>query len=326
MNTVPDLAVIIISTNEARWLTPCLTTVLAHAGSAELDVIVVDNESKDGTRELVESSFPSARVISSKNGGFGYANNRGWEASNARYALFLNPDTEIVDGTFGQLIDALDARPDVGLVGVRQLSSDGSLYPSMRRFPNAARAFGEALRSERWPFHPSWAGERVTDLACYEREQRCDWTVGAFMLARREALQSAGVMDERLFLQCEEPDLCLRLRRAGWEVRHLPLMTIIHHGGNAGRTPQMAAQDAFARRQYAYKHFSAAHRALYLGAIGTRHAARSVYPGGDPTAQARRTAARRALRALLRPSDPPFCAPPRTALWVGPPVGPERRS
>lgn len=320
-----DLAIIVVSTNEARWLGPCLSTVYDHVGDAAVEVIVVDNQSTDGTRAFVETTFPQARVVTSYNGGFGYANNRGWESADARYALFLNPDTEIVEGTFGELISALDTRPDVGLAGVRQLATDGSIYHSMRRFPNASRALGEALGSERWTIHPSWAGERVLDLDAYDREQPCDWTVGAFMIARREALLSAGVMDERFFLQCEEPDLCLRMKRAGWSVRHLPTMTIVHHAGKAGRDPRMAAQDAYARRQYARKHFSAAHRALYLSAIGTRHALRSVAPGRCPElTRARRAAARRALGILLWSSEPPFCEPPATALWLGPPAGPLR--
>jgi N-acetylglucosaminyl-diphospho-decaprenol L-rhamnosyltransferase len=317
-----DLAIVVISTNEARWLTPCLTTVFDHAGDATLDVIVVDNQSTDGTRELVESSFPAARVVSSQNGGFGYANNRGWESANARYGLFLNPDTEIVDGTFGELVSAMDDRPSVGLAGVRQLTGDGTLYPSMRRFPNAARALGEALGSERWPIHPAWAGERMLDISAYDREQECDWTVGAFMLARREALLSAGIMDERFFLQCEEPDLCLRMKRGGWSVRHLPVMTIVHHAGKGGRNPRMAAQDAFARWQYAHKHFSFGHRMAYLSAIGARHAVRTFPGRGSDADRARQRAARRALRTLMNPAEPPFCQPPQTALWLGPPVGP----
>jgi len=193
----------------------------------------------------------------------------------------------------------------------------------MRRFPNAARALGEALMCEHWPIQPSWAGERVIDYAAYDDEQVCDWTVGAFMLARREALMSAGVMDERFFLQSEEPDLCLRMKRAGWSVRHLPIMTIVHHAGKAGRNPRMAAQDAFSRRQYAYKHFSPAHRTLYLSAIGARHTFRIIAPArGSDDVRARRVAARRALRALVRPSQPPFCQPPASALWLGPPAGP----
>jgi GT2 family glycosyltransferase len=316
------LAVIVISTNEKRWLGPCLTTVYAHAGSATVEVIVVDNESTDGTREFVESHFPQARVTTCRNGGFAYGNNRGWEKADARYALFLNPDTEIVEGTFGDLIDALDKRPEVGLVGVRQMFPDGQLQSSMRRFPNAARALGEALWSERWPVHPSWSGERMLDLELHDRESDCDWTIGAFMLARREALLSAGVMDERFFLQCEEPDLCLRIKRAGWAIRHMPTMSIIHHAGKGGRKPRMAAQETYARRQYAYKHFSAVHRTAYLWAIAARHALRAVGTGGSEDAQARRRASRRALATLTHPSQPPFCHPPRTALWLGPPVGP----
>ena len=129
------------------------------------------------------------------------------------------------------LASLVDARPEVGLAGVRQSTGDGELYPSMRRFPNALRALGEALLCEHWPVRPAWAGERVIDMDAYDHEQECDWTVGAFMVARREALLSSGIMDERFFLQCEEPDLCLRMRRAGWSVRHLPLMTIVHHAG-----------------------------------------------------------------------------------------------
>lgn len=319
-----DLAIITISTNEVEWLGPCLSSIYEHAGDIRLDVVVVDNESTDGTQEFVESTFPEARVVRSQNGGFGYANNRGWESANARYALFLNPDTEIVDGSFADLIRAVDARPQVGLVGVRQLTSDGTLYPTMRRFPNAGRTLGEALFSESWPFHPAWAGERLLDMTAYDREHECDWTVGAFMLARREALLSAGLMDERYFLQCEEPDLCLRIKQAGWSVHHLPLMTIVHHAGKVGISPRMKAQDAFARRQYAHKHFSRPHRLGYLSAIGIKHALRAAASIREPreARRSRRQASYRAIRTLMRPSETPFCHPPQTALWVGPPRGP----
>ena len=145
-----DVAIIIVSTNEAKWLEPALSTVFAHAGDAKLDVVVVDNESTDGTRELVESKFPAARVVDSQNKGFAHANNRGAETCTARYVLFLNPDTEIVDGTFGELAAALDARPDVGMAGVRQLTGDGTLWPTIRYFPSVRRALGEAFGSERW--------------------------------------------------------------------------------------------------------------------------------------------------------------------------------
>jgi N-acetylglucosaminyl-diphospho-decaprenol L-rhamnosyltransferase len=310
-----DLAIVVISTNEAHWLEPCLSTVYDHAGGASLEVIVVDNSSTDGTRELVESRFPQARVVTSPNRGFAHGNNRGLEQAHARYLLLLNPDTEVVDGTFGDLLDLLDARPQIGLAGVRQVMPDGELSPSIRRFPRATRALGEALFSERWPIHPSWSGERVLDFGQYDREVDCDWTSGSFMLIRREALLGVGLLDERFFLQSEEPDLCLRVRRAGWEVRHMPQMTIVHHAGKAGIQPRMVAQDAYSRKQYARKYFGRTHRGLYLSAIGVRHMIRTTGVGAvGPARVARREGARRALRTLTGRCAPPFREPPPTAV------------
>jgi N-acetylglucosaminyl-diphospho-decaprenol L-rhamnosyltransferase len=314
-NDIADVAIVVVSTNEAHWLERCISTVFDRAGSATLDVVVVDNASTDGTREFVESRFPNVRVVSSQNRGFAHGNNRGLEQTRARYALLLNPDTEIVQGTFGELVDLLDARPLVGLAGVRQLTGGGTLWPTIRRFPSVSRALGEAMFSEHWPARPSWAGERVLDHDVYDREVACDWTSGSFMLVRREALVSAGLLDERFFIYSEEPDLCMRIKRAGWQVRHLPQMTIVHHAGKGGVRPRMVAQDAYARKQYAHKHFSALRRALYLSACGARHLIRAArIPARGADAAARRDAARCALRTLTGCAAPPFGVPPPTAV------------
>jgi GT2 family glycosyltransferase len=310
-----DLAIIIVSTNEGHWLGPCLTTVFEHAGGASLDVVVADNRSTDGTRELVEAEFASARVVTCENRGFAHANNRGFMTTNARYVLFLNPDTEILEGTFGELVRSLDDRPTVGLVGVKQVTPDGELFPTIRRFPNALRALGEALGSERFPFRASWLGERELDLDVYEREVDCDWTSGSFMLARREALLSGGILDERFFIYGEEPDLCLRMKQGGWEIRHLPTMTILHHAGKAGINPKMEAQNAIARMQHAQKHFGRAHRGAYRGALLMRYLLRTL-PGGGEDASARITAAKKVLRVLTGLDSPPFGGPAPHAVRV----------
>src|SRR5205085_3033216 len=125
-----------------------------------------------------------------------------------------------------------------------------------------------ALGSERLPFRASWLGERELRLERYESELSCDWTSGSFMIARKEALVSAGAMDERFFIYSEEPDLCLRIKKAGWDVRHLPTMTILHHAGKAGLNPRMLAQETYARRQYAMKHFSTLRGVAFTAAIG----------------------------------------------------------
>ena len=310
-----DLAIVVVSANDAHWLSRCLSSVLDHAGEATLDVVVVANGCTDGTRELVESDFPRARVVSAPNRGFSYGNNRGIERAQARYYLLLNPDTEIVSGDFDELIAMMDARPRVGLVGVRQVTADGTLWPTIRRFPSVTRALGEAMFSERWPIHPAWAGERVLDMARYEMEGECDWPLGAFMLARREALLSAGLLDERFFIYSEEPDLCRRIKQAGWSVRHLPRMTIVHHAGKGGIRPRNVAQETYARIQYARKWFGPVRRRLYLAAVGLRHVLRiaGASASGDRGA-VRREASVAALRALLGRAEPPYGAPSVTAV------------
>jgi GT2 family glycosyltransferase len=251
--------------------------------------------------------------VRADNRGFAHANNRGVMTGIGRYVLFLNPDTQLLAGSLAGLVATMDDRPDVGLVGVRQVTADGTLWPTMRYFPGIARALGDALGCERFSRRPKWAGERELDMTLYERETECDWVSGSFMLARREAGLSAGLFDERFFLYSEEPDLCLRMKRAGWGIRHLPTMTILHHSGKGGTRPKMTAQDVFTRRQYADKHFSRARRAGYLAAVGTKHLLRLALHSRELRPD-ENEAARLALRTLVGREGAPFRTPPQTSL------------
>ena len=161
---------------------------------------------------------------------------------------------------------ALDARPEVGVASVSQRATDGELLASIRRFPTPARDFGEAIGAAGGRLERSGARQRLRRL--HDRAVR-DWLVGAFLIARREAVAQVGPLDERFFLYAEETDWCLRFRAAGWDVRHLPLMTITHHEGDSTR-PEAVAQLGHSRRRYAYKHFAwpraaAIHASLVLG-------------------------------------------------------------
>ena len=135
------------------------------------------------------------------------------------------------------------------------------------------------------------------------------------MLARREALESAGFLDERFFIYSEETDLCLRIKGAGWEIRTFPYMTILHHAGKAGFNPRMASQEAYARRQYLSKHYGLLRRATRISALYVRHGLRAIGPGRDrDLAGGRQRAARAALRVLTGLEEPPFGDPPSQAL------------
>ena len=318
-----DIAIIIVSTSEGHWLRPCLSTAFAHIGDVSSDVVVVDNESRDGTADLVATEFPDARVVPSRNLGFSHGNNRGLITCDARYVLFLNPDTEILEGTFQELVEAMDARPTVGLIGVRQVTPDGRLDTTIRRFPNALRAFGDALAAERLPRRPRWLGERELDPSFYDREVGCDWTSGSFMLVRREAIESAGFLDERYFMYSDETDWCRRIKAAGWEIRHLPLMTILHHDGKAGIKPRIESLGASSRKLYARKHFSPVHRLLYLGAVLLGACLRSVYGGSGERGRLVRAANRRKVATLLGRVPAPFGPPSRYSVHL---AGPEQRA
>jgi N-acetylglucosaminyl-diphospho-decaprenol L-rhamnosyltransferase len=302
-----DLAIIIVSTNEAHWLRPCLRTVFDRMGDLSADVIVVDNDSSDDTAAVVEREFPAARVVRSANHGFSHANNRALMTCDARYVLLLNPDTEIASGTFEELVGAMDARPTVGLAGVRQVNGEGELCPTIRRFPNGIRALGEALAAERVLRR---FGEAERDLELYDREVECDWTTGSFMLVRREAVQSAGFLDERFFMYSDESDWCRRIKTAGWEVRHLPLMTIVHHYDKDGVKPSVEALAAYNRVVYARKHLSPAHWSFFKAAVLLRHLLRAVAPGSAE----RREANRAALMTLLGRAPVPYGPPSRVSV------------
>lgn len=292
---------IVVSHDQARWLAHCLPTVLEHAGDVALDVVVVENGRTRETVDLVAREFPSVRVVVTENRGFANANNVGLATCSARWILFLNPDTELRGGSLADLVHELDVRPEVGIAGVRQVDASGSLTPTVRRFPTPARTLGDALGLERLPGRPGWLGERELRRDRYDRELDADWTIGSFMLVRREALDAVGGFDERFFLYSEEVDLCLRVSRAGWRIVHLPTLTILHHG-SSGRAldPRLASQSAWAQLQYVRKHEPASERA-FRAALLVRYGLRSFHPDAR-----RRGAAREAAALLLGLRRPPF--------------------
>jgi GT2 family glycosyltransferase len=297
---VHDLAVIVVSHNQERWLPRCLATLLEHAQGLSLDVVVVDNGDTRAACELVEREFPQARAIASENRGYAHANNLALATCDARWALFLNPDTELLEGSLAELVAGLAA--DVGIAGARQLDDEGAVIPTMRRFPSALVALGDSLGLERLPWRPGRLGERELRLERYAHAFEGDWTIGSFLLIRREALDAVGGFDERFFLYSEEVDLCLRVRRAGWKVVHSPAVTLRHHG-NSDRPadPRLQAQLARARLQYADKNLGAVSRPAFRAALLLRYGLRSLH--GEP---GRRAAARAATSLLFGRRPPPF--------------------
>ncbi len=206
-------------------------------------------------------------------------------------------------GLSQDLVDGLAARPTSVLSASARSCRTGSCIPTIRRFSTATRWFFEAIGSERFPFRASWLGERELDMSVYEQDFECDWRQRFVHARPARGPPECGILDERFFSSRDETDLCLRIKQAGWEVRHLPDLTILHHAGKAGWNPKLEAQGAYAKRLYMRKHFSPPHRLAATAALALGYGLRSVAWQSE---RERRECARAALGTLLGRRPPPL--------------------
>jgi len=280
----PDLSVAIVTFNGRELALATLRSALENAGPIAVEWFVADNGSSDGTPDAIAREMPDVTVFRGENRGFAHGNNVVLNHARGRYVLLLNPDVEIERGTLAELVAALDERPEVGAASVIHRGTAGHVLPSIRRFPSPLRGLAEALLATRLP-RLRHLQEHDRELDRYFEERPADWVCGAFLIARREAVEDAGLLDERFFLYSEEVDWCLRIRAAGWDIRHLPVMEVIHHEGPT--TPARVAEECHSRMLFARKHFGGRRARAIHGALLLKHGLRvTLY----------------AVPALLRPS------------------------
>jgi len=209
-----DLSIIIVSYNTAELIVDCLKTVLDSTG-VDQEIFVIDNASVDGSGPLVRRTFPTVHLVENiQNRGFAAANNQVMPLCRGSYLFFLNPDTTVMPDTFGRAIAFMNAHRSVGLAGTRIINPDGSLQESV---------------SYRYPGH-RYAGRELSalkgDIAC---------VLGAAMIARPEAVRAVRGFDEDFFLYGEDQDICLRIRKAGYEIGYIDEAIVIHLGGQSER-------------------------------------------------------------------------------------------
>jgi GT2 family glycosyltransferase len=249
------VAVVIASWNTRTLLAECLTSVLETAGDIDVEIVVVDNGSSDGSPAMVREEFPSVRLIANReNLGFARANNQAIAATTTPYVLMLNSDARLAPGALQRLLACLEASPRAGLVGAHLRFPNGAFQDSHARFPNL---MSEALilsglgRLLYGPWYPSF-GPHADAVPCV-----AEWVGGACMLARRTALAAVGGFDEEYFLYGEEMDLCYRLRRAGWNVWYEPTARVIHHSEGSSVRQHAAVEERLyrGRLQFFRKHY-----------------------------------------------------------------------
>jgi GT2 family glycosyltransferase len=284
--------VVVVAYRSAATLRGCVEPL---ADMPRVRVTVVDNASPDESAATI-ADLPVDVIQAPRNGGFSYGCNLGAAGSTAPYLLFLNPDARIGAEALETLVGVLRDEPATGLVGPRIRDDDGSLAPSLRRFPRLRSTFAQALFLHRvWP-RASWTDELIRDETAYERPATAEWVSGACMLVRRAAYEAIGGFDERFFLYCEDTDLCLRLWQSGQAVRFEPAAEVHHVGGassGAGETQAIAARS---RVLYARKHRSRAVARLEAFGVALGEATHVV---SSVTRSARRRGHAAALRAVL---------------------------
>lgn len=255
------LSIVIVNYNTRDLLRDCLRSVYASQGDLHYEVIVVDNCSRDGSVAMVEEEYPQATVIASPiNGGYAYANNLGLRQAQGHYLLLLNPDTVLPPNALMDMITFMEQHPDAGVAGPKLVLADGSLDLACRRsFPTLQVAFYRLVGlSKRYP--QSQRFNRY-NLGYLDPDQMAevDSVVGAFMMIRREALEQAGLLDERFFAYAEDIDLCYRIKvEHGWRVYYNPQVVVTHYKSQSTRKRALRMNVEFYRAMWLFhqKHYA----------------------------------------------------------------------
>ena len=227
-----DLSVIIVSWNAKDYLLKCLKSLSFAQSKTAMEIIVVDNDSADGSPEAVERDFPTVRLVrSGGNLGFARANNIGMRLSKGRYLALINSDVEVLGDCLGRLVDYCEQHPKVGMVGPHIIGRDRKLQRTCRGFPGIWNQFCRALALDAIFPKSKWLGGFLMSYWPQDTLQPVDMLTGCFWLARREALAQVGGLDERFFMYGEDMDWCKRFWLKGWPLVFVPAAEAIHYGG-----------------------------------------------------------------------------------------------
>jgi N-acetylglucosaminyl-diphospho-decaprenol L-rhamnosyltransferase len=307
----PDLSIVIVSYQVRALLAQCLESLTACA-TLDLQIIVVDNASTDGSADVARGRSDVQVIANAENAGFARANNQGLALATGRYWMLLNPDTEL-PGAQGNslelLVGFMDQHRRAGACGPSLFYADGARQHSAFRFPSLAQIYMD-LFPVNWRLRESrWNGRYPKSL--YERGEPfpIDHPLGAALVVRPDAVAQVGLLDEGYFIYAEEVDWCMRLKRAGWEIWCVPAAGILHHEARSTRQFRekmyielWKARFTLFRKQYSTVFNAAARRLVRRGMARQIRLAGDEHARGQITAQEleQRTAAYNRVIALSR--------------------------
>ncbi len=239
----PDVSVIIVNWNTANLLRACLRSIQTEMIAFVAEVIVVDNNSADGSAQMVATEFPEVILIANaQNLGFAKANNQGLEIGTGRYMLLLNPDTVVLDSAIDKMIAFADSKPaaKLGIITSRLLNDDRTLQRSVHKFYSFGRSFLENRFFTDLASKFGIFGKFQSNGWAHDTTKVIDWAYGAVMLFSRDFLGSIGNLDERFYIYAEEMDYFMRAQKAGRDSWFCSEANIVHIGRASTRQRKAA--------------------------------------------------------------------------------------
>lgn len=254
-----DLSIVVVTYNSAEHISACLTSLERAIGAIGAEIIVVDNDSKDGTPDVVRRHAGVTLIESGANLGFAGGINAALAVASGRYVAWINPDAVVVEGRFDQAVRWCDQHPSAGIVGLRLVDAFGQVEPSSRGFPSYHSALGHrySLLTRVWPGNP-FSKRYLRTHADRDGTEIVDWVSGAALMHRRALVEQIDGLDERFFMYCEDVDFCYRATLAGWQVHYLPVVTLRHEIGASSSQvkPAMIRARHESLWRYYKKHFT----------------------------------------------------------------------
>lgn len=227
-----DASVIIVSYKVRDILKKNLESLYRTTSNINFEVFVVDNNSGDGSVEMVKKDFPRANVIANdQNLGFAAANNQAIKKSRGGYVLLLNPDMRVFEDTLEKMTQWMDEHPQAGVGGCKLVNENEEIIPHLRRFPSFWDQLAITIKLPH--LFPSVLNGYILRNVDYGREQEADSIRGSFFMIRRKALEDLGELDERYFIWFEEVDYCKKAKQAGWKVMYTPAAKCMDYVGKS---------------------------------------------------------------------------------------------
>ena len=291
------ISIVIVNYNVAKYLEQCLKSVVKAIDGIESEIFVVDNNSVDGSCQMLQNLFPNINLIENvTNVGFAKANNQAIKQAGGEYILLLNPDTVVEKESFKRTINYMDSNPETGGLGVKMIDGNGNYLPESKRgFPYPIVAFYKLSGLSRLFPKSKYINKYHLGYLDNDSIHEVDVLSGAFMLIRKSVLDKIGLLDETYFMYGEDIDLSYRIINAGYKNIYFPKTTIIHYKGQSTQKGSLNYVILFykAMKIFAKKNFSKSHArsflffiniAIYLrGFISLIHRtiAKLIYPISD---------------------------------------------